>query len=137
MLAYETWAENRLGGRQRLPYDRRVAKIKMSISLDPELGDAVREAAAEAGMTLSEWLGRAAETKIQQDTDARIPEEAARKRRREGMKAYLDEWQAEHGAFTDEELTEAADELGVEWPPGEDDESTCAGCAKPRETGPR
>jgi hypothetical protein len=27
-------------------------KIKMSISLDHELGDAVREAAAEAGMTL-------------------------------------------------------------------------------------
>ena len=45
----------------------------MSISLDPELGDAVREAAAEAGMTLSEWLGRAAETKLQQDTDAVAP----------------------------------------------------------------
>jgi hypothetical protein len=43
-------------------------KIKMSISLDPELGDAVREAAAEAGMTPPEWLGRAAETKLQQDT---------------------------------------------------------------------
>jgi len=92
-------------------------KIKMSISLDPELGEAVREAATEAGMTLSEWLGRAAETKLQQDTDARILEEAARKRRREGLKAYLDEWQAEHGAFTDEELAEAANEMGVAWPP--------------------
>jgi hypothetical protein len=66
-------------------------KIKMSISLDPELGDAVREAAAEAGMPPSELLRRAAETKLQQDTDARI----------------LD---------TDEELAEAADELGVDWP---------------------
>jgi hypothetical protein len=65
-----------LGGRERLPYDRKV-KIKMSISLDPELGDAVREAAAEAGMTLPEWLGRAAETEPQQDTDARILEGAA------------------------------------------------------------
>jgi hypothetical protein len=97
-------------------------KIKMSISLDPELGDAVREAAAEAGMTLSEWLGRAAETKLQQDTDARILEEAARKRRRESMRAFLDEWEAEHGAFTEEELTEAANELGLDWPPTGGDE---------------
>lgn len=66
-----------MGGLERLPYDRRV-KIKMSISLDPELDEAVREAAAEAGMTLPEWLGRAAETKLKQDTDARILEEAAR-----------------------------------------------------------
>lgn len=94
----------------------------MSISLDPELGDAVREAAAEAGMTLSEWLGRAAETKLRQDTDARVLEEAARKRRRAGMRAFLDEWEAEHGAFTNEELTRAAGELGVDWPPAEDDE---------------
>jgi hypothetical protein len=39
MLACQTWAGNRLGGRERPPYDRRV-KVKMSISLDPELGDA-------------------------------------------------------------------------------------------------
>lgn len=94
----------------------------MSISLDTELGDAVREAAADAGMTLSEWLGRAAQTKLQQDTDARVLEEAARKRRREGMRAFLDEWEAEHGAFTEEELTEAANELGLDWPPAGDDE---------------
>jgi TRAP-type C4-dicarboxylate transport system substrate-binding protein len=92
-------------------------KIKLTISLDPELGDAVREAAAEAGMTLSEWLGRAAETKLKQDTDAKILEEAARKRRTEALKAYLDEWQAEHGAFTDEELAETAQEMGLDWPP--------------------
>jgi metal-responsive CopG/Arc/MetJ family transcriptional regulator len=62
-------------------------KIKMSISLDHELGDEVREAAAKAGMTLSEWLGQAAQSKLRQDTDARVLEEAARKRRREGMRA--------------------------------------------------
>ena len=81
----------------------------------------MREAAAEAGLTLSEWLGRAAETKLKQDTDARVLEEAASKRRREGMRAFLVEWQAEHGAFTEEELTEAANELGVDWPPAGDD----------------
>jgi hypothetical protein len=97
-------------------------KIKMSISLDPELGEAVREAAAEAGLTLSEWLGRAAETKIQQDTDARILEEAAHKRRTEALKAYLDEWQAGHGAFTEEELAETAQEMGLDWPPAGGDE---------------
>jgi hypothetical protein len=121
MLACQTWAGNRLGGRERPPYDRRV-KIKLSISLDPELGDAVREAAAEAGLTLSEWLGRGAEIKLKQDTDARILEEAAHKRRREGMRAFLDEWEAEHGAFTEEELTEAANELGMSWPPAGDAE---------------
>jgi hypothetical protein len=105
-----------LGGRERLPYDREV-KIKMTISLDPELGDAVREAAAGADMTLSEWLGQAAETKLQQGTDARILEDAARKRRAQALKEYLDEWQAEHGAFTEEELAETAQEMGMDWPP--------------------
>jgi hypothetical protein len=92
-------------------------KVKMSISLAPGLGEAVREAAAEAGMTLSEWLAQAAEAKLRQDTDAKVLEEAAHKRRLEGMRAFLDEWEAEHGAFTDEELAEAARELGVDWPP--------------------
>ena len=76
----------------------------MSISLAPELGEAVREATAEAGMTLSEWLGQAAETKLRQDEDAKILQEAADKRRAQALREYPDKWEAEHGAFTDEEL---------------------------------
>lgn len=56
------------GLQERLPYDRKV-KIKMSISLAPELGEAVREAAAEAGMTLSEGLAEAAESKLRAEAD--------------------------------------------------------------------
>ena len=94
----------------------------MSISLAPELGEAVREAAAEAGMTLSEWLGQAAETKLRQDEDAKILQEAADKRRAQALREYLDKWEAEHGAFTDEELARAARELGLSWPPTGDSE---------------
>src|SRR5262249_35117207 len=52
---------NRAGGYslcrpEGLPYDRRV-KVTMSISLAPELGEAVRAAAAEAARELG-WTGR-------------------------------------------------------------------------------
>jgi hypothetical protein len=81
-----------LGGRQGLPYDGR---------------EAVREAADEAGLSLSEWLAQAAEAKIRADGQARILEEAERERRFQGLREFLDEYQAEHGAFTDEEMAEA------------------------------
>jgi hypothetical protein len=35
---------------------------------------------------------------------------------------YLDEWEAEHGAFTEEELAEAAEKLGWPWPPADEGE---------------
>jgi hypothetical protein len=34
-----------------------------------------------------------------------------------GLDRFLEEWQAEHGAFTDEEMAEASRELGLPWPP--------------------
>jgi TRAP-type C4-dicarboxylate transport system substrate-binding protein len=86
----------------------------------PELREAVREAADEAGVSLSEWLAQAAEAKIRADGQARILEEAAHKRRMEGLREYLDEYQAEHGAFTDEEMAQASRELGLPWPPAGD-----------------
>jgi hypothetical protein len=100
-------------GLEGLPYDRRV-KVKLSISMTPELGEAVRVAAAEAGMTLSEWLAAAAETKLRQDEDAKILKEAADKRRSRGLGRFLDEWQAEHGAFTEEEMASARRDLGLD-----------------------
>jgi hypothetical protein len=85
----------------------------MSISFAPELGDAVRDAAERAGMTLSEWLADAARAKLRADVDA--AEELQRKMR--GLDKFLDEWEAEHGAFSEEELAAAAHEMGLPWPP--------------------
>jgi hypothetical protein len=88
----------------------------MSISFAPELGEAVREAAADADMSVSDWLAQAAETKLRQDTEARILQEAEDRRRNAGLLEFLREWQAEHGAFTEEELAHAARDLGLdEW----------------------
>ena len=67
----------------------------MSVSFDPELGDAIRAAAAQHGLPLSTWLAEAAASKL----------------RAEALAAYLDAWEAEHGAFTPDELTTAEREL--------------------------
>ena len=69
----------------------------MSISLDSELGKAVREAAQRAGKGLSAWLGEAAATKL----------------RSEALAQFLDEWEHEHGALTADELERAEGELGL------------------------
>ena len=79
----------------------------MSVTFAPELREAVREAADEAGLSLSEWLAQAAEAKIRADDQARILEEAERERRRRGLREFLDEYQVEHGAFTEEEMARA------------------------------
>ena len=70
---------------------------KMSISFDVRLGDDVRHAAEKAGKPLSTWLAEAAAAKL----------------RAEALAAFLDDWEAEHGAFTAEELAEARRSLGL------------------------
>jgi hypothetical protein len=70
---------------------------KMSISFDPELGDAVRAAAAETGKPLSSWLAEAAASKLRADALTR----------------FLEDWQAEHGALTAAEIAKAEQELGL------------------------
>lgn len=69
----------------------------MSISFDPELGDAVRAAAAETGKPLSSWLAEAAAAKL----------------RAEALARFLDDWQAEHGVLTAAEIAKAEQELGL------------------------
>jgi hypothetical protein len=81
--------------------------------------EAVREAADGAGLPLSEWLSQA-EAKLNADRDAGILAEAERERRRRGLREFLDEYQAEYGAFTEEEMAEASRKLGLSWPPEED-----------------
>jgi hypothetical protein len=70
---------------------------KMSISFDARLGGEVRQAAARAGKPLSSWLAEAAATKL----------------RSESLAGFLDDWEAEHGAFTEEELAEASRSLDL------------------------
>jgi hypothetical protein len=70
---------------------------KMSVSFDPDLGDAVRAAANRAGRGLSGWLADAAAARL----------------RAEALADFLDGWEAEHGPFTAEELAKATDELGL------------------------
>lgn len=70
---------------------------KMSVSFEPELGDAIRAAARRRGTGLSRWLADAATAKL----------------RTEALAEFLDAWEAEHGALTAEELTRAASELAV------------------------
>jgi hypothetical protein len=54
------------------------------------------------------------EAKLNADRDAGILAEAAHRRRMEGLGKFPGEWQAEHGAFTDEEMTEALQDITVE-----------------------
>jgi hypothetical protein len=70
---------------------------KLSISFEPELGDAVRAAAADSGKPVSAWLAEAAAAKL----------------RSEALAAFLEQWEAGHGALTAAEIARAERELGL------------------------
>jgi hypothetical protein len=70
---------------------------KMSVSFDPDLGDAVRAAAAEKDQPLSSWLAEAAASKL----------------RAEALARFLDDWEADHGVLTAAEIARAERELGL------------------------
>jgi hypothetical protein len=70
---------------------------KLSISFEPELGDAVRSAAAQAGKPVSSWLAEAAASKLRADA----------------LAEFLASWETEHGALTAEEIARAEQELGL------------------------
>lgn len=70
---------------------------KVSVSFPADLGDAIRVAADQSGQSLSAWLGAAAQAKL----------------RSEALRAALEEYQADHGALTAEELARAEHELGL------------------------
>jgi hypothetical protein len=69
---------------------------KMSISLDPQLGDDIRGAAERAGMSVSAWLADAAAARL----------------RKQALAEFLSDWQAKHGRITAAELARARAELG-------------------------
>jgi hypothetical protein len=70
---------------------------RLSVTMTPELGNAVREAATRQGTSVSAWLSEAAADRI----------------RNELLGVALDAWEAEDGAFTDDELAVAEAELAA------------------------
>jgi hypothetical protein len=70
---------------------------KLSISLDPALGDDVRAAAEKSGESVSAWLARAAAAQL----------------RKQALADFLATWQAKHGRITEAELLRARAELGL------------------------
>lgn len=74
-----------------------MAVDRLSITVDAELGRAVREAARASGTSLSSWAAEALADAV----------------RHRNMQEFLDDWEAEQGPFTEEELA-AADELLAE-----------------------
>jgi predicted transcriptional regulator len=74
-----------------------MATRKVTITLDEDLVDAVAETARAAGIPLSRMIASAAEREM---------------RRRIGLAAVA-EWEAEHGAFTPEEVAAVRAEMAA------------------------
>jgi len=70
---------------------------RFSVTMPPEIGAAVRDAATRQGTSVSNWLAAAASQRL----------------RNELLGAALDIWEAEDGPFSDEELDAAAAALGA------------------------
>ena len=70
---------------------------RFSVTMPPELGEGVRQAAARQGTSVSTWLSEAAADRL----------------RNELLGAALDAWESEDGSFTEAELDVAASRLGL------------------------
>ncbi|HJZ00191.1 MAG TPA: hypothetical protein VJ305_05685, partial [Streptosporangiaceae bacterium] len=70
---------------------------RFSVTMPPELGEGVRQAAARQGTSVSAWLSEAAADRL----------------RNELLGAALDAWESEDGSFTEAELDEATSRLGL------------------------
>jgi hypothetical protein len=70
---------------------------RFSVTMPPELGEGVRQAAARQGTSVSAWLSEAAADRL----------------RNELLGAALDAWESEDGSFTEAELDAAASRLGL------------------------
>jgi hypothetical protein len=70
---------------------------RFSVTMVPELGEGVRQAAARQGVSVSAWLSEAAADRL----------------RNELLGAALDAWESEDGSFNEDELVAAASRLGL------------------------
>ena len=77
-------------------YDDVMVAERITISLDKQLAEALRQAAAEDAVNVSAWVADS----LQDSLKSR------------GMTAVIADWEAEHGAFTEAELDEARRRLG-------------------------
>lgn len=68
-----------------------------SVTMPPDVGEGVRQAAARQGMSVSGWLTEAAADRL----------------RNEMLSAALDQWEADGRPFTQAELDAAAARLGL------------------------
>jgi len=71
---------------------------KLAITVDPDVRDGVVAAAAEEGVSVSAWMTEAARRALLV---------------RDGLAAVA-EWEAEHGAFTEAELTASRERVAAE-----------------------
>jgi hypothetical protein len=70
---------------------------RFSLTMDPELGASVREAAERAGTSVSAWLSQAAADRLRNDL----------------LASALEDWSAEEGPLTEAELSAAREVLGL------------------------
>lgn len=70
---------------------------RLSVTLESDLGTAVRDAASRAGVSVSAWIAAAAAERLRHDLLGRA----------------LDAWEAETRPFDEEELDFAATALGI------------------------
>jgi hypothetical protein len=68
---------------------------RLSITMAPQIGAAVRDAAAREGTSVSTWLTEAAAQRLRNDL----------------LGVALDQWEAEDGPFSEDELNAAAQAL--------------------------
>lgn len=73
---------------------------RISIAVSPDLGKAVREAASQAGVSVSAWFSGAAADRL----------------RNQMLGTALDVWEEEVGTFSEEELNVAGGVLEVDSP---------------------
>lgn len=71
---------------------------KLAITVDPDVHEGIVRAAAEEGVSVSAWMTEAARRALLV---------------RDGLRA-VDEWEAEHGPLTDEEMDAARRRIGGE-----------------------
>jgi hypothetical protein len=77
-------------------YRDHMAVERITISIDRQLGEAVRQAAADDNTNVSVWASQALQRSL-----------ASR-----GLSAVISDWEAQHGAFTPLELDQARQGLG-------------------------
>jgi hypothetical protein len=68
-----------------------MSSSKLSISLKPDLRAAITKAAERLDLPVSEWFSQAAEAKL----------------RNQLLGDFLDDWEQEHGAFSEAEIEAA------------------------------